>query len=161
MCIRDRPHTAHDDLRQAGTCRQQYGGVTEYLQVESAVYIQGGQETQHDPAQIAQIQLQQLQLPALRLALAHIQSLHNAQPRIFTEVVESEAVAVVGDDAGDHKKHGPQANEKVHDKVQGDDLAGKREAVEQRAVDVYKRQGHCCFWNFPRRWRLRRWASWY
>ena len=93
-----------------------------------------GKYTQQDPAHVAEIQLEQLHFIPLRLPLAQIQRLHNIYLRIFIEIIKGEAVAVIGDDAGEYKQHGPQEHKQVDHDVQSDDFAGEGEPVEQHRV---------------------------
>ena len=80
------------------------------------------------------MQTEQLALVADRLPLAAVKRLHHAKLRILAEVPDGEGVAVDRNDSGDHEKHRPQGDEKSLDDVQGDDLAGKGEAVEQALI---------------------------
>ena len=80
------------------------------------------------------MQTEQLALVADRLPLAAVKRLHHAKLRILAEVPDGEGVAVDRNDSGDHEKHRPQGDEKALDDVQGDDLAGKGEAVEQALI---------------------------
>ena len=55
-------------------------------------------------------------------------------PGVLIEIVQGEAVAVAGHDAGDHEQHSPQEGEQGDHDVQQDHLAHEGEPVEEGQV---------------------------
>lgn len=95
--------------------------------------IQNAQRQTHQniPSDKAQIQHEQLPLEAQGLGFAHVEGLHDADLRVFTQVQHSKAVAVGRHDAGDHQQQRPQGDEDdLHD-IQQNDLPDEGEAIEQ------------------------------
>ena len=88
----------------------------------------GGQQA---PADVAQVQGKELGFVPQGLPLAHVQGLHHADAGVLIEVVEGEAVAVGGDDAGDDEQQGPEEDEEAVNNVQQDQLPHEGEPVEQ------------------------------
>ena len=86
------------------------------------------------PAEKAQVQHKNLPLEAGGLGLAHVDGVHHAHLRVLAQVVDGEAVAVGGDDAGNDEQHTPQEHEDVANQRQQNQLSGEGEAVEQREV---------------------------
>ena len=117
-----------------GGVRQEIARVLQNGGVDVAHLDQRGEGGQQIPAGVAQVQQEQLALVAQGLLLAHLQGLHHPDARVLIEVVQGEAVAVGGDDAGDHKQQGPQEDEEILHDVQQDDPAHEGEPVEQRQV---------------------------
>ena len=106
----------------------QHGQVLVYLEAQE----QGWENGQQIPADVAQVQGEELGLVAQGLPLAHFQSLHHADIRVLVEVIEGKAVAVSGDDAGDDEEQGPEEDEEAEYYVQQNQLPHKGEPVEQR-----------------------------
>ena len=100
------------------------------------------QGAQDAPADKAQIQHKQLPFVAPGLGLAHVQRLHHAYAGIFAQVIQGEAVAVAGDNAGDDEQQRPQKDKDAHDDLQQDHLSGKQEAVKQRGIGRFQTLAH-------------------
>ena len=62
----------------------------------------------------------------------HVQGFHNADFRIFAEIIQGEAIPVGGNDAGNREEKGPEKDKEVFYNAQSDYLAGEGKAVKQR-----------------------------